>query len=247
MSIRRRSWPRRFSPLKQISQVPLASVQQALIALFHAWGQPQCIRVDNGLPFGEPGSDVIPVLALWLIGLGVDVLWNRPRQPTDNAKVERMQGVTVRWAEPQQCASLEILQQHLDAAAILQRNHYRVRRLGNRSRLEVYPGLLAGGRPYEEGAFDLERVLRFLAQGQWVRKVNKVGQIDFFNQRWSLGRRYRRQHVCLHLDLEDRCWVVRDEDGREIKRLSASFLSAENIWGLSLSQRTMNKTIRRRR
>lgn len=197
-----------------------------------------------------PGADVIPVLALWLIGLGVEVIWNRPRQPTDKAKVERMQGLTARWAEPQQCASLEVLQQHLDAAAELQRSHYRVRRLGGRTRSEAYPGLLAGGRPYqedEEAAFDLERVLRFLAQGQWVRKVNQVGQIDFYGQRWSLGRRHHRQQVCLRLDVEEQCWVVRDEDGRAIKRLSASFLSAENIWGLSLSQRTKNKTTRRTR
>jgi transposase InsO family protein len=60
--------------------------------MFHQWGQPQCLRVDNGLPFGDPGSDLVPVLSLWLIGLGIDVLWNRPYQATDNAKVERMQG-----------------------------------------------------------------------------------------------------------------------------------------------------------
>lgn len=222
-------------------------MQQALIDLFRRWGQPQCIRVDNGLPFAEPGSDVIPVLALWLIGLGVEVLWNRPRQPTDNAKVERMQAVTAHWAEPRQCASREVLQQHLDAAAELQRCHYRVRRLCGRTRSEAYAGLLAGGRPYQEATFDLERVLHFLAQGQWVRKVGQTGQIDFYGQRWSVGRRYRRQRVSLRLDLDERCWVVRDEEGREIKRLSASFLTAENIWRLSLSQRTMNKTKRRKR
>lgn len=100
------------------------------------WGQ--CLRVDNGRPFAVPGADVIPLLALWLIGLGVDVLWNRPRQPPDTAKLERMQGLTANWAEPQQCASLEVLQQHLDAAAELQRSRYRVRRLGGRTRSEAW-------------------------------------------------------------------------------------------------------------
>lgn len=203
--------------------------------------------MDNGLPFAVPGSDVIPLLALWLIGLGTDVLWNRPRQPTDNAKVERMQGVTAHWAEPQHCASMEVLQEHLDEVADLQRSRYRVRRLGGRTRSEAYPGLLAGGRAYQEEAFDPERVLRFLSQGHWVRRVNQVGQIDFYGQRFSLGRRYRRQQVCLQLDPDERCWGVHDENGREIKRLSAASFSAENIRRLSLSQRTKNKTKRRRR
>lgn len=169
--------------------------------------------------------------------MGVDVIWNRPRQPTDNAKVERMQGVTSNWAEPGGCASIHILQQRLDTVAHLQRSRYRVRRLGGRTRAEAYPALAFGGRPYNAADFEIDRVLNFLAQGQWVRKVNQVGQIDFYSRRFSLGRQHRYERVSLRLDLQERSWIVRDERGGELKRLSASFLSAENICGLSLSQR----------
>ena len=238
MNTRERSWLRPFSPWAYISQVPLKDVQRALIAVFEPWGQPQCIKVDNGRPFGDPGSDLIPVMALWLIGLGIDVLWNRPRQPTDNAKVERMQAVTANWAEPEQCADPAMLQEHLDEVAHIQRSLYRCRRLGNQTRIECYPDLLAGGVAYAEADFDLGRVFRFLAQGTWVRKVSQVGQIDFYSQRWQVGAAYRRQQVSLELDVSSRQWVVRDEDDQELKRFASSFISEATLWSLSLSQRT---------
>lgn len=66
--------------------------------------------MDNGHPFGDPKLESVPVLALWLIAYGVPVIWNRPRKPTDNAKVERMQGTSGRWVEPEKCNSLIELQ-----------------------------------------------------------------------------------------------------------------------------------------
>lgn len=213
-------------------------MQTALLSVFKQWGQPQAIKVDNGRPFGDPGSDLVPVMALWLIGLGIDVVWNRPRQPTDNAKVERMQAVTANWAEPEQCADLAMLQEHLDEAAHIQRSLYRCRRLGHQTRAACYPDLLAGGVAYVPEAFALERVLRFLGQGTWVRKVSQVGQIDFYSQRWQVGAVYRRQQVCLELDVSSQQWVVRDEADQELKRFSSSFISEATLWSLSLSQRT---------
>lgn len=217
-------------------------VQQALAHVFTRWGRPQVLRVDNGRPLGEPGSDIIPVMALWLIGKGIDLIWNRPRQPTDNAKVERMQGVTARWAEPWQCADRRVLEAHLEQAASIQRSLYRVRRLKGQTRAAAYPALLMGGPPYDREGFDLDRVLSFLAQGTWVRKVSKVGQIDFYGQRWYVGGAYRRQRVTLQLDLPRRQWRVCDEAGKEIKRFDGSFLSEAAICELSLSQRTDGST-----
>lgn len=217
-------------------------VQGALEQVFARWGAPQALRVDNGRPLADPGSDLIPVLALWLIGKGIDVLWNRARQPTDNAKVERMQGVTAAWAEPQTCATLQVLEAHLEQAAYIQRSLYRVRRLKGGTREASFPGLRSGGRRYDADGFDLERVLGFLAQGTWVRKVSKVGQITFYGQRWQVGASYRRQQVSLHLDASSREWVVTDEGGQEITRLEGRFLSAAALCELSLSQRTEGGT-----
>ena len=220
--------------------MPLKRLQAALIEVFQARGQPKAIKVDNGRPFGDPRSDGIPPLALWLIGLDIAVVWNRPRRPTENAKVERMQSVTANWAEPNQCATVGQLQAHLDQATHIQRCQYRCRRLGNRTRTEVYPALLAPGRAYQAEGFDLRRVHRFMSQGQWVRKVSKQGQVSFYGHRWQVGQVHSGQQVCLHLDGQS--WVIADEAGDELKRIPDRLLTAENLWSLSLSQGTERDT-----
>jgi len=125
---------------------------------FEQWGLPQRIRVDNGKPFGDPQRCSVPELALWLTGLGVEVVWNRPRTPKDNAKVERMQATTSRWTEAEQYYSDSELQSKLDRAAEVQREHYQVKRLGAKSRKELYPELWSNSRTYSHAAFDVSRV-----------------------------------------------------------------------------------------
>lgn len=211
---------------------------------FRHYGQPKAIRVDNGLPFNDPGSDIPPVMSLWLIGLGVDVLWNRPARPTDNAKVERMQGVTANWVEPHQCADRQMVNTRLEAALLIQRTRYRCREFAGQTRAERYPELLQSQPDQWSGTFDIERVFHFLAQGHWLRRVSKTGQVEFFNQRWSTGRAYARQEVSIRL--EDHQWVVRDEVGKEIKRFSASFINEHDLWALSLSQRATARSLQRK-
>ncbi len=202
------------------------------------WGCPHYIKVDNGRPFGDPINDVPPLLALWLIGSGIKVIWNRPRQPTDNATVERMQAVTANWSEPEQCRTLEQLQQRLDHATRIQRERYPVRRLKGETRMERYPELPCCAATYCPGEFALQRIFDFLAERSWVRKVAQTGQISFFGERWQLGAKYQKQYVCLKLDPLTLEWVVCDENGDEIKRFSAYFLNDEKFWLVSIDQRT---------
>jgi transposase InsO family protein len=63
------------------------------------------MRVDNGWPWGSAQQDLPPVLSLWLIGRGVQVVWNRPGRPQQNGVVERFNGLLDQWAEPDRCAN----------------------------------------------------------------------------------------------------------------------------------------------
>jgi hypothetical protein len=56
--------------------------------VFKTFGVPSWIKVDNGRPLGDPQLEIIPPLALWLLCLGIKVIWNRPATPQDNAKVK---------------------------------------------------------------------------------------------------------------------------------------------------------------
>jgi transposase InsO family protein len=120
-----------------------ADVQAQLRRAFHRWGRPERFRVDNGVPWGSAG-DLPTDLALWLIGLGMEVTWNRPRRPQENGVVERSQGTAKRWSEPQACATAKELQRRLEARDDIPRREYPSVR--GRSRMEAFPQVGHPGR-----------------------------------------------------------------------------------------------------
>lgn len=234
-----RSSIRLFSPHNRISKVPIRQVQAALITRFKNWGVPAWIRVDNGRPFGDPQREVIPVLALWLIALDIKVIWNRPRHPQANAKVERSQGVLDRWIDPAKCEDTFDLQVRLYEQAEFHNYHFPIRRLGGQKRIEAFPSLPYSGRSWNPGNFKLQRVLDFLSQGSWERKVSTNGQIILYGQRLSAGMKYKHQWVSIRLCPQKNQWNVFDASGTLIKTFHTPF-SKEAIWALDLSvtQRT---------
>jgi len=230
----------RFSPYYHISEVNAATIQQTMQQIFEQWGLPKYIRVDNGKPFGDPQRCSIPELGLWLIGLGIEVVWNRPRSPKDNATVERMQATTSRWTEAQQSYSCMELQTKLDRAAIVQREKYQVRRLGAKSRKEVYPELWDNSRAYswqQQAAFDVNKITIYLSQISFVRKVNKRGVLHFYAQQVYAGRRHINKLLCLRYATDRNCFRLTDQTNAIIGYLQADNFSAENILSLNVCQK----------
>lgn len=133
-----------FSPLAKANQLSAQVVSEFLRDCFERWGLPKAIRVDNGSPWATQ-SDVPSALALWLVGLGVKVLVNRPRRCTDNAIVERGHGVLSKWVEPQRVDNGQALQAQLDWAIEIQRERYPA--FKGKTRLAVFPDLLQTIRP----------------------------------------------------------------------------------------------------
>lgn len=195
--------------------------------------------MDNGKPWGS-GSDLPPVLALWLIGLGVDVVWNPPRQPQCNGVVERSQGTAKRWAEPQACRTAAELQRRLDADDRLQRERYPY--AGGRSRMATFPALAGTGRPYradqEAGRWELGRVLRHLAGYAAARRVDQTGKVSVYNRGLYVGAVHRGRTVYLMLDPERREWLVSDAEGRQVRTQPADELTPERICALNLGGTT---------
>jgi len=131
------------SPRRYWAQVEPRVVQAQLRGVFGRWGLPGRIRVDNGVPCGSP-ADLPPALALWWIGLGIEVTWNRPRRAQENGQVERFHGLLEQWAEPARCADLAALRERVGWAVRLQREVYPA--VDGRSRRTASPGLQAGSR-----------------------------------------------------------------------------------------------------
>lgn len=175
-------------------------MQLALCRSFQRWGLPRAIKVDNGKPFGDPQRTSVPVMALWLIGLGIDMIWNRPSTPRDNAKVERMQQTTANWAEAKRCQCCAELQQHLDQVALVQRERYAVRRLKGKTRKQCYGALWQNPRRYHAQCFDADRVYGYLNNVTFMRKVSKNGYFTFYAQSIYVGTRYTGQSLAIRFD-----------------------------------------------
>lgn len=250
----------RLSPLGYWNSVPPKATQEALRLLFQQWGLPDRARFDNGHPWGS-STDLPPALALWLIGLGVGLVYNPPRSPKYNCFVERLQGLAEPWAEPESCASVEEYQRHLDWAIRVQRAEYPAiarpsasptetkaedgkangKVSERRTRLQAYPELAVVRRPYdpehEAETWRLERVKEYLAQGCWRRKVNKVGQITIYRRVLSVGHAYRGRTVLVTLDPLTNEWVIQEANGNELARHQATEITTARICNLEVSNR----------
>jgi hypothetical protein len=216
-------------------------VQAVLRAWFAQWGLPAQLRLDNGAPWGG-WNDLPPDLALWLLGLGIELHWNAPHYPQGNAVLEQGHGVCQRWAEPERCPDLATLQAHLDWAVTTQRERY-PSCAGRRSRREAYPGLADSGRPYdpaqEAQVWDVRRVWTWLGQHVAVRRVGPTGQISLANRTVGVGKAWAQQEVTVRLTVVDAApvWVIHDRQGHALRQHAAPELAAARIRALDVSRR----------
>jgi hypothetical protein len=210
-------------------------VQQALRAAFTRWGLPRAMRVDNGKPWGS-WNDLPPALALWLIGLGIDMAWNDPCCPQQNGVVERSQGTGKRWAEPDKCHSAAELQGRLDEDDRLQRERYPLSQ--GRSRLALFPELAHSGCCYsaagEADMWDLQRVREHLAGYAVPRQVDNQGKVSVYNRNLYVGTAHAGKRVYVQYDPEQQAWVISDIAGPELRTKPAPEISAESIRNLQI-------------
>jgi transposase InsO family protein len=225
-----------FSPHYFWAHVPEAAVQEHLRHAFSRWGLPGGLRVDNGTPWGS-WSDLPPTLALWLLGLGIEMVWNPPRQPQKNGVVERSQGTGKRWAEPHTCASAGELQQRLDDDDRLQREQYPV--VKTLSRWQLFPELAHSGRRYrataEKKSWDLDRVRQHLAGYAVPRKVDCTGQVSLYNRNYYVGVVHAGQTVYVMFDPHNSDWLFANADGNQLRSQPAVEITAERICSLKLT------------
>jgi transposase InsO family protein len=213
-------------------------VQETLRLVFSQWGRPQRFRVDNGGPWGSTG-DWPTDLALWLIGLGVDMIWNPARRPQDNGVVERSQGTGKRWGEPETCQDPEELQRRLHEMDRIQREVYPS--IAGQSRWQTFPELQQVTRPYSEAwekqHWDLNLVLAHMADAQALRRVDKKGQVSVYGRNHYVGKKHQGQDIYVFLDPQDREWVFATSEGVQLRRKAAEEITQERILKLQVTNR----------
>lgn len=193
------------------------------------------MRVDNGKPWGS-WSDLPPALALWLIGLGIDMVWNDPCRPQQNGVVERSQGTAKRWAEPHACHTVAQLQLRLDEDDRLQRERYPV--FQGQSRWELFPSLAHSGRCYQESdeaqAWSLERVQEHLGGYAVPRQVDSQGKVSVYNRNLYVGVVHGGKQVCVQFDAEQQQWLISGNAGQQLRTQPAREINAAAIRSLQM-------------
>jgi transposase InsO family protein len=80
----------RFAPcLKACGDQQGPTVQGHLTTTFERYGLPEAMFVDNGTPWGDSSGSRWTALRLWLLKLGVEVIYSRPYHPQGRGKNER--------------------------------------------------------------------------------------------------------------------------------------------------------------
>jgi hypothetical protein len=230
MNVRGPCWARSFFPSRYWAQVPPQRVQAVLQRYFQRWGRPRKMRVDNGYPWGS-WSDLPSQLALWLIGLGVQMIWNPPGQPQCNGVVERSQGTAKRWAEPLTCRSVRTLQKRLNRVDYLQREKYPLAK--GQSRLAMYPTLRNCRRRYtmnwEKKHWSLSLILTHLSSYAVTRRVDSSGQVRLYNRHYYVGSRHVGKWVYVSFDPQQRAWIFSDKQGRQLRTCPSREINREQI------------------
>ena len=201
-----------------MSELDERAVARAINTCFESEGLPKCIKIDNGLPLVHIHQRDVPTLTeLWWIGLGIEVVHNRPACPQQNGTVEGLQGTCSRWAQPKLRQSAEELQSSLDDANHIQRCVFRVPSKKNQTRQVLFPGLDANPRRYSPKVFSIERVREWQASKVWQRTVYENGSIRFCREIFYIGKGFSKTELTITFNLYENRWEFRDRDGKLIQ------------------------------
>jgi hypothetical protein len=210
-------------------------VQKHLRLVFTEWGRPEVFRVDNGAPWGS-WSDLPPVLALWVIGLDIQMHWNDPKRPQQNGVIERSQGLAKNWGEPNQCQTVRQFQNRIQREDRLQREVYPA--IDGVPRMTAYPELKHSGRQYsmswEQRHWDWQKVLTHLGGYAVPRKVDCSGKIGVYGGKLYVGTLHKRSDVYLQFDPERIEWVVSDMYGQQLRVVPANEINARAVRTLNI-------------
>lgn len=214
-------------------------VQEDLRKAFQHWGLPDAVRMDRDPLFvGSSRLEWPGVLLLWLVGLGVTPVINRPYRPTENAIVERNH---LTWKkhvlEGQRYQEVEEVQRETDRDFLVRREKLPSRHRGcnGRSPVEAFPALRKPRKAFtverEEELFDLGRVDAYLSQWEWKRVVDSRGKISLADRNYYVGERFRGQVVKVRFEPSTREFGCYKVDGEEIARFEVPEVSKEYIFG----------------
>jgi transposase InsO family protein len=224
-------------PRAHTSKPAAADYYVTLRRAFLTYGLPKRLSLDHDTVFFDNTSpSPFPTrLHLWLLGLGIDLVFTRVRRPTDHASVERThQTMTSQALLGQTYASPDGLWAGLDQRRAVLNQFLPIRALHRQAPLQAYPQAVFSGRAYrpewEEALFDLQRIYQYLAQGRWFRYNNK-GSVRLGTYDYYLDYHYDKQTMEITFDASQVAFVCQPEVSKPPIVVAARGLTKADLMG----------------
>lgn len=209
----------------------------ALRKAFLQFGLPQRISLDHDTVFIDNtlASPYPTRIHLWLVALGIEVVFTRKRRPTDHAQVERShQTMTAQALQGQTWGSEQQLWAGLDQRRERLNQAYPLQILGGQAPLQAYPEAISSGRPYrpewEEQLLSLKRVHQFLAEGRWIR-TSQNHHINLGGFRYAIGKDYGHQDFEITFDPNALVFLMQPEQEGEPLSIPPKGLTKPDLMG----------------
>jgi hypothetical protein len=219
------------------SQPSIADYQLVLRRAFSEFGLPERLSFDHASAFYDntTPSPFPTRLHLWLIALGVAVVFSRVRTPTDHALIERThQTMTLQTLLGQRWSDQASLWSGLDSRREVLNTLLPARALGQPP-LQAFPSARHSGRAYrpewEADLLDLGRVAAYLAPGQWFRQANCHGEWSLGHQRYRLGLHAAKREIAITFEAQTWELVCLPEGADEPIRVRAQGLTKADLMG----------------
>jgi transposase InsO family protein len=204
---------------------------------FMRLGLPEQLAVDHDSVYYDRSGSPFPTrLHLWLIALGVELVFGRFAQPTDQAEVERMHQLMTNQSLVGASFPTQLtLQAQLDQDLLFVNTCLPCRSLEDLPPLLAHPQAAQAKRWYRPEAeahlLDLQRVYAYLAQGHWFRLVSHNGWISLGTFRYKVGSAWAKQQVEITFDSLQALFLVKDAAGTLIRPLTPKGLSLQALMG----------------
>lgn len=215
-----------------------ADYQTALRLAFTDFGMPECIQADRAAVFydNRAKSPFPTRFHLWLIALGIDLCFSRPRMPTDQAIAERSHQLwDLQCLLGQTFTSWDALFHALRERRNFINQDLPCSSLGNQPSLVIFPEAAHSGRTYrpeyEHELLGLSRIWQYLAKGQWFRLVSKVGVFSIGGQQYYLDYTLAGQQIELTFDPDLCAFVCQNDAGVFVDHIPIQGISIESLMG----------------
>lgn len=214
------------------------SYQLALRSAFVEYGLPWRITLDHDSAWYDNTSrSPFPSrLHLWLVALGIDVVFIDKQPPAAHAIIERThQTMSKQALQGQPCSSQSELWYRLNERRAAINSRLPCRSLDGQPPLSVYPQAAQAPRPYrlewEEELLDLSRVDALLTSGRWFRQANRYGEFFISMQRYNQGKAHAGETLEITFDPVAHEFLAKSQGSDFSKRFQALGLTKTDLMG----------------